>query len=517
MRHKAQVDPGQDTFLPQSQVYRWLIIGFLFLAALGVRLPYINRIELHPAREYRSALIARGYYFETLESIPEWKRQVAIINRQEPPPLEPRILELLASIGYRLIDGEHLWVPQLLSSLFWLSGGVFLYLFAKKVVSTDEAVLSTMFYLFFPYGAYGSKSFMPDPMMVMTLLFSVLTIFQYYEKSTGVRLLIAAGVSGISMFVKPFGLFPILGVFVSLGIFTKGTRKLLVDKHLLIFLAVSLLLPVIHYCQNPTLGPEFGRLAQKDNIVPHFVLQPLFWANWLYQIYISVGFLALILGLLGTLLFHQGLSRATLIGLWGGYFIWYVVFNCVWTVRHPDYYHLMLVPIIALSVAPLGFIIIKEIQQRLVHRSAGLGIFLLCVLFCMVSSLAKIRNPYPLVVDVNRLAEEVRISQEIGRHVGHSTKTIFLAYEYGCPLRYHGELAGVAWPHSHEFTMRVVARMSPEERFNILSLRHSPEYFIITDLHDLKKQEGLREFLTRRFPILVQTDDYLVFDLRKKD
>lgn len=517
MEQRTQFEPNHETFLPQPPRFRQFIIALLFLAALGIRLPYIDRIEYDPCREYRSALTARGYYFETLESIPEWKRQVAIINRQEIAPLEPTILELLASIGYRLIGGEHLWVPQMLSSLFWLIGGAFLYMLARKVVSTDEAVLCIAFYLFFPYGVYGSRSFMPEPLMIMTILCSIFTIFQYYEKPTEIRLLIAASVSGMSMLVKPFGLFTILGVFVAHGIFKKGVRKLITDRHFLMFLIISVLIPLVYYSYSYITSYSIRR-ATYENLGLYVVLQPHFWASWVYQIYLTVGFPAFILGLIGALFFHQGLSRATLIGLYGGYFTFCMVYIAS---SWDGHYHLILVPIIALSIAPIGFIFIKEISERVRYKASGLGLFLLCVLVSMISCFAKLRNPYPLAVDVNEVAKEVKIAQEVGQLVAHSAKTIYLDAKYwGWPLMYYGELAGRVWPHksttkAYDPTWQVKGWISPEERLSAFSSEYLPEYFIITDLDEYKKQAELRQLLTQKFPILAQTDDYLIFDLRE--
>jgi hypothetical protein len=119
---------------------------------------------------------------------------------------------------------------------------------------------------------------------------------------------------------------------------------------------------------------------------------------------------------------------------------------------------------------------------------------------------------------LERLENEIKIAQEIGRRVVHSTKNIFLSYAYGKPLQYHGELAGRAWLHSADFRVyKMMGRknVKVEDRFNAISLRYSPEYFIVTDFRDYKRQAGLREFLTRNFPVLVQDDDYLIFDLRK--
>src|SRR4029450_2163039 len=119
---------------------------------------------------------ARKYYYDALQSVPNWKRQIATINKQTEGTLEPTIMPFVVSLAYRVIGGEQFWIPRLLSSVFWLIGGGFLYLIAKKITSMDAAVSSTTFYLFLPFGVSASRSFQPDPMMIMILFFSFFLI-----------------------------------------------------------------------------------------------------------------------------------------------------------------------------------------------------------------------------------------------------------------------------------------------------------------------------------------------------
>src|SRR5437773_1019332 len=106
---------------------RLLILVFLFIAALGIRLYHIDEppLNFHATRQYRSLIIARGYYFDKSTSIPEREKQVALFSQQKQGILEPPIMEFLVSIGYRVLGGERFWLPRLLSCLFWLIGGGF--------------------------------------------------------------------------------------------------------------------------------------------------------------------------------------------------------------------------------------------------------------------------------------------------------------------------------------------------------------------------------------------------------
>src|SRR5215216_2272 len=133
----------KQSFL-QVPILRLLALGCLFALALGLRLYSIDQppLDFHPTRQYRSALIARGYYFEALNTAPAWKKDLANLNKQQQGILEPPIMEVVTSFAYRILGGEYLWVPRLLSTLFWLNGGIFLYLIAKKLVSAGAAMFS---------------------------------------------------------------------------------------------------------------------------------------------------------------------------------------------------------------------------------------------------------------------------------------------------------------------------------------------------------------------------------------
>ena len=123
-------------------------------------------MDFSPVRQYHSALLARGFY--------EW---LLTGNLKTMPPdgiLEPPILEGLASLSYLIIGGEHLFVPRLVSASFWMIGGVFLYLIARKIASANAALFAVAFYLFDPAAILPSRAFMPDPLMIMMLVISVL-------------------------------------------------------------------------------------------------------------------------------------------------------------------------------------------------------------------------------------------------------------------------------------------------------------------------------------------------------
>ena len=553
MSFKFQSAPFQEKqILPQKPILRLFIIGFLFITAFGIRLYHIDKppLDFAEVRQYHSVRVARAYYFETLKSIPEWRREVARLNMQRIVLLEPRIVERIASFAYRIAGGEHIWIPRVLSSIFWLIGGIFLYLIAKKIVSTDTALFSTAFYLFIPFGISAGRSFQHDPMMLMMFLFSLFLILRYYEKPTIYGLLLTAIISALAMLIKPVCMFIIFGVFISLAIYKQGIRKSVISQNFLIFAVVSLLPAVIYYGYGILSNVGHLRLQAKFSIQPHLLLHPYFWKGWLIMIGRVVGFIAFIGAIFGALKFRQGLPRALLIGLWTGYFIFGIVFTQ--HISTHDYYQLQFIPVVALSLGPIGAMVMNRLANQR-WLAAVLGILLVAVVLGIGLNIdqMKWKNIAPdvkskfkilgAIVGINPqfikflnpdFEKEVRIAQEIGKIVSHSTNTIFLVSNHSKHLSYHGELSGFPWPTSRDIRNRKLEglqKFSVEECFDFEKgytifclahpppyLKYSPEYFIVTYLQDFEEQTDLKDFLNRNFPILVQNDDYLIFDLRKR-
>jgi 4-amino-4-deoxy-L-arabinose transferase-like glycosyltransferase len=488
---------------------RLIGVGLLFVVALGLRLYHINEppLNFHATRQYRSLIIAREYYFASSTSVPEWEKQVAFYSRQKQGTLEPPIMEFVVSIGYRLLGGEHVWIPRLLSSLFWLIGGGFLYLVGKRIADPDAALFSTAFYLFLPFAVAASRSFQPDPLMVMLMLASVFAILRYYDAPSNARLMVAAVVSSLAFVVKPHSVFAILGAFTAIAIYRQGIRRAIMSQTLLVFITIILLPTITIYIYNVVTGRFFPHEAWKT-LLPQLWVSSFFWRNWVNNIGLTVGFIPFIGALLGLLFFRDGLPRSLVIGLWTGYVIFGLALNYNFATH--DYYQLQLIPIVGLSLGPIVALVMNHLnytRPQLHWRVAAWSALLLG----LVLSIGVARSRL-----VNADSEhKVRTQREIGELVNHSTKTIFLSGDYGVPLEYEGLLSGSSWPIQWDLEWEGLAGlMSPsaQERFNTRFAKNSPEYFIVEDLREFEQQPDLKEFLSK-FPIVSQKNDYLIFKL----
>lgn len=102
----------------------------IFVAAFGIRMYHINDafLEFHPARQHHGALIARAYFYNWSDSVPSWKKRVASANKKIETIIEPPIMQIITAYIYQMLGKEAFWVPRILSCIFWLIGGIYLFI-----------------------------------------------------------------------------------------------------------------------------------------------------------------------------------------------------------------------------------------------------------------------------------------------------------------------------------------------------------------------------------------------------
>ncbi len=446
------------------------------------------------------------------------------------------IMERLVSFASRIMGGEYLWFSKLFSSLFWMGGGVFLYLIARRILPPGEALFSTAFYLFLPYSISASRSFMPDPLMLMMLLGSVYGILRYHERPSIQRLLIISVVSGLAILVKPMGVFLIFAVFAGSAVHREGTWKALINRNLVVFGLISIL-PFTVYTLASGFSRHIGE-AFETSFNPAIFLYPEFWADWFVMIGRVVGYIAFAGALAGIFMFQRGFPRTLIAALWAGYLAFCLAFNT--RINIHDYYHMQLIPVVALSLGPVSGLVFKHMKRHIkAYVAAGAIISVIAVVLIPVVGpgaanwrdtvmehkdemklLGAIVGVNPQFIDFLSPDSEkkMRIAKEISGIVGHA-EIIILDSNFGIPISFLGDLKAYSWQTDEVFKLYKLQgrQVSPVGFFNKLYKRWNyPEYFVISEFAEFEKHAELREFLNRTFPVLVRTDDYMIYDLRKR-
>jgi hypothetical protein len=483
----------------------WLKICLfvMFLLATLVRLDEIKAPGHLLDREYTSAIFARAYYFADNEKVEDWRRDIAVIARNQQPVLEPPLLDYMVSIVYRIMGREELYFARYLTNTFWLIGGIFIFLITRKLLSIDEAFIATAYYLFVPMGIIISRSFQPDSLMMMLFLFSLYLLVLYFEVPSTKRLLSAAILTGVTLLLRPLIIFAIFFAYLAFSVHRNQNWKKIIDLPLVTFGVISLL-PSILYYGHGILFAGFMRWKISTSFMPYLLTKKDFWLGWFNNIVDVAEFMPLFLTILGFFLIKNRKLQYLIVGL----AVSFVVFSVTFTYHihtHP-YYHIQLFPIIGLCLAPSIISIVQPLRQ-----AAGkfwwapvVGGFL----FASYIGYREVRgNLYQ-----TRL-EDPAVAWEIGELIHHSPRTVYVAFYYGVPLEYYGEFGGAPWPVriEDEFYRRPDEKeLSVQER--IVGLGFEPEYFVITQF-DLfhRHHQDLQIYLEAHCTVLAQTDFYLIY------
>src|SRR5829696_1574600 len=219
---------SQTSFF-SSQASRIVMFVLLFSLALTIRLYDLTDLPLdfHPTRQLLSAIKARALYFETQpDGYSTEKLEAGIYLSKLKADVEPVVFEQLVAFTYRF-TGEQLWIARIYSSLFWLIGGVFLFMLVRGLTSFEGAIVSTAYYLFFPYAIIASRSFQPDPLMVMLILSFWWTFWRWIRSSFWTFALLAGLLGGLAIFIKFYAAFFVIGAALGLVLSRFTLRDLL--------------------------------------------------------------------------------------------------------------------------------------------------------------------------------------------------------------------------------------------------------------------------------------------------
>jgi hypothetical protein len=476
-----------------------LILGFAIRLYDLTDLP----LDFHPTRQLLSALKARGMYYSTLTDIPAEQKTFAVQQWKVRAAIEPEIIENIVAFTYRF-TGEQLWIARIYSSIFWLIGVIFLFLLARDLTSTAGALTAVAVYLFLPYAVTASRSFQPDPLMVMLIIIFWWAVYQWSKDPSSYRFAIIAGLfGGLAILVKFVAVFFVTagGLGVLLG--RMSLRDALKQPQVYVMSVLGALPGAVYVIYGVFiagyLGQQFG-----GRFIPSLFLSPSYYLGWLGMLNQVIGGVTLMLALLG-LLFFTDEKKRFMTALWAGYLLFGLYFN--YHISSHDYYSLPLIPIAALSVASLGDVFFSQLRRLANTRTINIlvpGILLLGLFASIWDLRAQMKS-----VDYR---PEIQMWREIGEISGEYNLA-GLTQDYGSRLSYWGWLPITSWPTFGDLNYHQDLRGAQddfEKQFEQLALRK--DLFLVTDFEELERQPLLMEKLTQ-FPIFAQGDGYIIYDL----
>ena len=384
-----------------------LILGFAIRLYDLTDLP----LDFHSTRQLVSVLKARGMYYQTLsvDDVPAEQRSFAIQQWRFRAAVEPEFFERIVAFTYRF-TGEQVWVARIYSSLFWMVGAVFLFLLARELTSTDGALAATAFYVFLPYAVIASRSFQPDPLMVMLIIIFWWAVYKWSlifdqekftaksakdakEKNLGdLRVLrgskkawlfaILAGLfGGLAIFIKFVAAFFVIGGGLGALLGRGSIREALKQPQVYVMTALGILPGAAYVIYGVFiagyLGQQFG-----GRFIPSLFLSPSYYLGWVNMLNLVIGGGALMIALLG-LFFLEKEKLRFILALWAGYALFGLYFN--YHISTHDYYSLPLIPIVALSLAPVADWFFAQLTKLTLTKTLRIAAFCLLTPFAFLA------------------------------------------------------------------------------------------------------------------------------------
>jgi hypothetical protein len=488
-----------------SKKYPWallFIVGGVFVLGLLVRLVDLTDppLDFNPTRQLRSAIIARGLYYQSAPDVDPAKREVAIDHLGAMERLEPPIFEHIVAFTYRLMGGENLWVARVYTSVFWLIGGIVLFDLGRRMTSPWAALVGLGYYFFLPFSIRASRSFQPDPGMVMLILLTTWALYLWSDKRTWKWAILAGVFGGLAVLVKGVAVFFVGGISVGVVGYVLGTGenakwrltnlKSGFRSAQVWVMAILMAAPVVLYYligsggQSPGYSASWTILARwRDVLDASFFMR---WLIWVDEIMVLAVVLAAFVGSLVT----SPRNRALLWGFWGGYLFFGLTFP--YHIITHDYYHLTLVGLAALSLMPLAELVLEKVakQGRVVQGTLA-GIVLVFLVY----------NGW--------IGRSILVGQDFSAHPAYwqmvaeaipsDEKAVGLTQDYGARLMYYGWRKIGLWPS---------AQGSADFE------AHPPDagYFVITAPGQLR--EDLKTYLETHFPVYDQGEGFIIYDLQ---
>jgi 4-amino-4-deoxy-L-arabinose transferase-like glycosyltransferase len=490
------------------QEHPWLwktTLVVALLAAFGLRMINLKNppLDFNATRQLFSALKARGMYYQYVTDVPEATRRLAISLGQV-GNVEPPVLDTIVAQTYRL-TGETLWIARIYSSFFWVIAGLALFLLIREFASTSAAMISMLFYLFVPFGVIASRAFMPDPLMVCLIVFSLWALFRWQNTARWRWAIVFGILAGAALFVKNLSAFILVGGFAGILLGARGLKRSLRDPQVWTMVAL-MVLPVGIFTLYGIMKLQMaGQFALR--FFPKMWIDPAFYFRWAFTVNANIGWTAVLLAALSVFLADPKRERPLLIGLWVGYFLFGMTFS--YHFFSHDYYQLSFIPVVAISMSP-G---LRLFFERFYRLSPGLFPRLVLVAVVLVGIAIPSWYARDLIVKAD-YQHEPKFWAEIGDKLGHDGDVIGLTQDYGYRLAYWGWQGSSAWFTSADLGLRYLAGQDIDLLKTFKKDTAGKKYFLVTMFGELDKEPAIKDLLYKNYPIYAQTDEYIIFDLQ---
>jgi 4-amino-4-deoxy-L-arabinose transferase-like glycosyltransferase len=500
VRSDAPKKPGRLTLL------RWLLLGVIFISGLAVRLYDLGDppLDFHPTRQLHSALIVRGMVYQQRSDIPQWQREMAVSQWHMEGEIEPQVFEHISAWIFNLTGKIDLRIPRLIAILCWMIGAVFITWLAFDLFGWAGALVSAWFFLLWPYGVVASRSFQPEPPLVMLLAAAFWAALRWYKHGSW-RWAITVGIlAGLALYIKVVAVFFIGPALLLLVLSRAGSRFYRSPQTWLIALLALLPYALYHIDGMYIHGYLVSQFSER--FFPEMWVDPAFYLRWISNLGRVLPFELLLAAFLGALLVRSLPGRLLLAAQWVGYFAYGMAL--AHHISTHDYYHLLLFPALALGIGAIAAVLVQNLRgpRWLVRLTATAVLLALLVI-----------NGYSARNTLKRFdaAAQAKMWTEIGQTLGHGASVVALVPDYGVGLKYYAWINPTLWATEDDLAFAYSGGEQPEFATYFADQAVGRDYFVVSLLDELDQQPLLKKQLTDHYPILKQTRDYVIFDLRQ--
>ncbi|GAB4541431.1 MAG: hypothetical protein Fur002_09840 [Anaerolineales bacterium] len=486
---------------------RKIFLAALLLLGLAIRLYDLTNppLDFHPTRQILSLQKARGMYYQTRADLPADERAFAVRQWKIVAAIEPEVLENLVAFTYRF-TGEQMWVARVYSSLFWVISALFLFLLAREFFPAQAALAAAAAYLFLPYAVLASRSFQPDPLMVALIVIFWWAAVRWAKKPTSYQWALLAGlVGGFAIYIKFVAAFFVvaggLGAVLGRESILQAMRRPQLYLMAALGAAPGAAYVIYGVWVSGYLGQQFG-----GRFMPALFLSPAYYLGWASMLNLVAGAGVLVAALLGLFLARERAAFRFLLALWLGYFVFGLYFN--YHISTHDYYSLPLIPILALSLAPLAELLFAPflVDAAAPRLRLTLALILVGGLFLHLWG-----------IRAQLKAQDFRAEpakwQEISALFDKDARLVGLVEDYGARMAYFGGRPIKAWYAYGDFYYH--ENRGAQFNFDSFFAEETAkrDYFIVTDFDELAKLPPLKERLAQ-YPIAFTGEGYVIYNLQ---
>ena len=492
-------------FVTTSRWWTWVALVVVFAAGIGIRLYDLKDppLDFHPTRQLHSALIARGMYYAKLDSAPQWQRELAAQQQHDEGLIEPQIMETLAAWTYRLAGGEHLWIPRLYAILFWVLGGIPIFMLGRDLSDLRGGFVALVFYLFIQYGILASRSFQPDPLLTASIAWAYWGMTRWQQKQSWGQAIAAGLLSGLAIYVKSTAVFFIGGAWLGLVLVGLGLKKALRNPQVWV-MAVLTVLPYTLYHIYATYELNLLQNQFALRFFPQMWIDPTFYLQWKAMLVKVMPLGWLLAAGVGWFLVREKSLRAMLLGSVAGYLVYGMLFS-YYTGSH-DYYQLPLIPLVALGVGMAAWVVFQQLRAvRWLETFIVVGVLAVFMIF----------EAWDARVALKRIDKrsDVDFYTEVGSLFTPNDHVISMSQSYGYPIAYWGWVNNTNWFYAGDFKLREMAGQQFDIQTFFQEQTYGKDYFLVTNFSELDRQPEIKQLLADHYPLIYKTDVYIVYDL----